>query len=47
MEEHLEALDIGCLEATTEGLPKIKDPAHPVGDEEKYNRWNARAKNTL
>jgi hypothetical protein len=47
MEGHLEALDVGCLRATTEGLPKIKDPAHPVGDEEKYDRWNARAKNTL
>jgi hypothetical protein len=41
MEGHLKALDVGCLRAATEGLPKIKDPAHPVGDEEKYDRWNA------
>jgi hypothetical protein len=37
MEGHLEALDVGCLRAATEGLPKIKDPAHLVGDE-KYDR---------
>jgi hypothetical protein len=47
MEGHLKALDIRCLRAATEGLPKIKDPSNPVGDEEKYDRWNARAKNAL
>jgi hypothetical protein len=45
MEAYLEAIDVGCLRATTEGLPKIKDPANPVGDKEKYDRWNAKAKN--
>jgi hypothetical protein len=38
IEGHLKALDAECLRATTEGLPKIKDPANPVGDEEKYDR---------
>jgi hypothetical protein len=47
MEGHLEALDVGYLRAATERLPKIKDPANPVGDEEKYDQWNARAKNAL
>jgi hypothetical protein len=41
------AIDIGCLRAAIEGLPKVKDPANPVGDEEKYDRWNAKARNTL
>jgi hypothetical protein len=47
MEAYLEAIDVGCLRAATEGLPSIKDPANPSGDEEKYDRWNAKAKNTL
>jgi hypothetical protein len=47
MEVYLEAIDVGCLRATTEGLSEIKDPANPVGDEEKYDRWNAKAKNAL
>jgi hypothetical protein len=38
MEVYLEAIDVGCLRATTEELPKVKDPANPVGDEEKYDR---------
>jgi hypothetical protein len=46
MEAYLKAIDVGCLRATTEGLPKVKDPANPVGDE-KYDRWNAKAKNAL
>jgi hypothetical protein len=46
MEAYLEAIDVGCIRATTEGLPKVKDHANPVGDE-KYDRWNAKAKNTL
>jgi hypothetical protein len=44
MEVYLEAIDVGCLRAATEGLPAIKDPANPSGDEEKYDRWNAKAK---
>jgi hypothetical protein len=47
MEAYLEAIDVGCLRAITEGLPNVKDPANPVGDEEKYDRWNAKAKNAL
>jgi hypothetical protein len=47
MEAYLEAIDVGCLRAATEGLPAIKDFANPSGDEEKYDRWNAKAKNTL
>jgi hypothetical protein len=47
MEAYLEAIDVGCLRAATEGLPKGKDPANPVGDEEKYDQWNAKAKNAL
>jgi hypothetical protein len=47
MEAYLEAIDVGCLRAATEGLPKVKDPANPVGDEEKYDRWNTKAKNAL
>jgi hypothetical protein len=44
MEAYLKAIDVGCLRASTEGLPKVKDPANLVGDEEKYDRWNAKAK---
>jgi hypothetical protein len=47
MEAYLEAIDVGYLRATTERLPAIKDPANPSGDEEKYDRWNAKAKNAL
>jgi hypothetical protein len=47
MEAYLKAIDVGCLRATTEGLPEIKDPANPVGDEEKYDRWNEKTKNAL
>jgi hypothetical protein len=47
MEAYIESIDDGCLRAATEGLPKVKDPANPIGDEEKYNWWNAKAKNTL
>jgi hypothetical protein len=47
LEAYLKAIDVGCLRATTEGLPPIRDPANPSGDEKKYDRWNAKAKNTL
>jgi hypothetical protein len=47
MEAYLEAIDVGCLRAATEGLPAIKDPTNSSGDEEKYDWWNAKAKNTL
>jgi hypothetical protein len=47
MEAYLEAIDIGCLRAATKGLPEVKDPANPFGDEDKYDRWNAKARNAL
>jgi hypothetical protein len=47
MEAYLEAIDVECLRATTEGFPKVKDPANPVGDKEKYDWWNAKARNAL
>jgi hypothetical protein len=47
MEAYLEAIDVECLRAATEGLPAIKDPANPSGDEKKYDRWNTKAKNAL
>jgi hypothetical protein len=47
MEAYLEAIDVRCLRATTEGLPEVKDPVNPVGDEEKYDQWNAKARNAL
>jgi hypothetical protein len=47
IEAYLEAIDVGCLRATTEGLPPIRDLANPSGDEETYDRWNAKAKNAL
>jgi hypothetical protein len=33
METYLEAIDVGCLRARTEGLSPIRDPANPSGDE--------------
>jgi hypothetical protein len=47
MEVYLEAIDVGCLRVAIEGLPEIKDPTNPSGDEEKYDRWNAKVKNAL
>jgi hypothetical protein len=47
IEAYLKAIDVGCLRAATEGLPAIKDPANPSGDEEKYDQWNAKVKNAL
>jgi hypothetical protein len=47
MEAYLEAIDVECLRAATEGLLEVKDPANSVGDEEKYDRWNAKARNAF
>ena len=47
MEAYLEAIDVRVLRATTQGLPKPMDPANPIGDEANYEKWNAKAKNTL
>ena len=47
MEAYLEAIDVGVYIAATQGFPKPKDPANLVGDEENYEKWNAKARNTL
>ena len=47
MEAYLETIDVGVLRATTQGFPKPKDPANPISDEANYEKWNAKAKNTL
>ena len=47
MEVYLEAIDVGVLRATTQVFPKPKDPANPIGDEVNYEKWNAKARNTL
>jgi hypothetical protein len=47
MQAYLKAIDVECLRAATEGLLEVKDPANPVGDEEKYDQWNAKARNAL
>ena len=47
MKAYLEALDVGVLRAATQGFPKPKDPDNLIGDEVHYDKWNAKAKNTL
>ena len=47
MEEYLEALDVGVLRAASQGFPKPKDPTILQGDEVHYEKWNAKARNTL
>jgi hypothetical protein len=47
MEAYLEAIDIGVYKATTQGFPEPRDPANLVGEEFNYEKWNAKAKNTL
>jgi hypothetical protein len=47
MEAYLEAIDIGVYKAATQGLPKPRDPTNLVGEEFNYEKWNAKAKNTL
>ena len=47
MEAYLEALDVGVLRAASQGFPKPKDPANLQGDEVNYEKWNAKARNTL
>jgi hypothetical protein len=47
MEAYLEAIDIGIYKATTQGIPEPRDPTNLVGDEFNYEKWNAKAKNTL
>ena len=47
MEAYLEALDIGVLRATSQGFPKPKDPTNLQGNEVNYEKWNAKARNTI
>ena len=47
MEAYLEAIDVGVYRAAAQGFPKPKDPANLVGDEVHYEKWNAKARNTL
>jgi hypothetical protein len=47
MEAYLDSIDIGVYKATTQGFPEPRDPTNLVGDEYNYEKWNAKAKNTL
>lgn len=47
MEACLEAIDIVIFRATTQELPKPKNPTNLIGDEIYYEKWNFKAKNTL
>ena len=47
MEVYLEALDVGVLRAASQGFSKPKDPTNLQGDEVNYEKWNAKATNTL
>jgi hypothetical protein len=47
MEAYLEAIDIGVYKAATQGFPEPRDPTNLVGEEFNYEKWNAKAKNTL
>ena len=47
MEAYLEALDVGILRATSQGFPKPRDAINLQGDEVNYEKWNAKARNTI
>ena len=47
MEAYLEALDVGIFRAASQGFPKPRDATHPQGDELNYEKWNAKARNTI
>jgi hypothetical protein len=47
MEAYLEAIDIGVYKAATQGFRETSDHTNFVGDEYNYEKWNAKAKNTL
>ena len=47
IDAYLEALDIGILRAASQGFPKPRDPTHLQGDEVNYEKWNAKARNTI
>jgi hypothetical protein len=47
MEAYLEAIDVGMYRAAVQGFTKPQDPANLVDDEVHYEKWNAKARNTL
>ena len=47
MEAYLEALDVGILRAASQGFPKPKDPTNLQDDKVNYEKWNAKARNTI
>ena len=47
MEAYLEVLDVGILRAASQGFPKPLDATHLQGDEVNYEKWNAKAQNTI
>ena len=47
MEAYLEALDVGILRDASQGFPKPRDATNLQGDELNYEKWNAKARNTI
>jgi hypothetical protein len=47
MEAYLEVIDIGVYKASTQGFPQYRDATNLLGNEVNYEKWNAKAKNTL
>ena len=47
MKAYLDALDVRVVRATSQGFPKPKDPTNLQGYEVNYEKWNAKARNTL
>jgi hypothetical protein len=47
IEAYLEAIDIGVYKAATQGFLEPRDPTNLVDEEFNYEKWNAKAKNTL
>jgi hypothetical protein len=47
MEAYLEAIYIGVYKAATQGFPQPRDTTNLLGDAINYEKWNAKAKNTL
>jgi hypothetical protein len=44
MEAYLQAIDIGVYKAATQGFPQPRDATNLMGDENNYEKWNAKAK---
>jgi hypothetical protein len=47
LEVYLEAIDVGMYKSTVQGFSRPKDTANLVGDEEHYEKWNAKARNAI